>query len=249
MPQPALRYIIAATPRSGSNLLCEGLGACGIAGHPAEIFAPDYREPWHAAWGVASTAGFGAYFDAAISYGTGANGVYGMKIHWRDVPTISSEAGIDDGNGGGGLLRLFPDARYINIVRDDRISQALSWYRAVATGQWWRTATMAVEPAPPIPQAEEVLRLAADIGRQQEAWEAFFERNRVQVTTVRYAELIGDFDRTISRTLSFLGLETPLDFRQPLPRIERQADDVTIGWREALAALDLSAKEMSDHAS
>jgi LPS sulfotransferase NodH len=35
---PALSYLICATPRSGSTLLCAALGDTGIAGHPEEHF-------------------------------------------------------------------------------------------------------------------------------------------------------------------------------------------------------------------
>ena len=36
--RPRLSYLICATPRSGSTLLCEALGRTGIAGNPAEHF-------------------------------------------------------------------------------------------------------------------------------------------------------------------------------------------------------------------
>ena len=35
---PALSYLICATPRSGSTLLCAALDDTGIAGHPEEHF-------------------------------------------------------------------------------------------------------------------------------------------------------------------------------------------------------------------
>ncbi|MDO9356742.1 MAG: Stf0 family sulfotransferase, partial [Solirubrobacteraceae bacterium] len=35
---PSLHYIVAATPRSGSTLLCELLKGSGIAGRPNEDF-------------------------------------------------------------------------------------------------------------------------------------------------------------------------------------------------------------------
>ncbi|MBA2345033.1 MAG: hypothetical protein H0V83_08120, partial [Rubrobacter sp.] len=36
--RPKLSYLICATPRSGSTLLCEALGNTGISGRPAEHF-------------------------------------------------------------------------------------------------------------------------------------------------------------------------------------------------------------------
>src|SRR3954468_249168 len=38
MPQPQASYLVCATPRSGSTLLCEALCNTGVAGRPAEYF-------------------------------------------------------------------------------------------------------------------------------------------------------------------------------------------------------------------
>src|SRR5215208_8438837 len=38
LAEPALSYLICATPRSGSTLLCAALDDTGIAGHPEEHF-------------------------------------------------------------------------------------------------------------------------------------------------------------------------------------------------------------------
>src|SRR5215212_4925645 len=35
---PLMAYLVCATPRSGSTLLCELLGSSGVAGTPAEYF-------------------------------------------------------------------------------------------------------------------------------------------------------------------------------------------------------------------
>src|SRR3954471_2058841 len=38
VPQPEQSYLVCATPRSGSTLLCELLAATGVAGRPQEYF-------------------------------------------------------------------------------------------------------------------------------------------------------------------------------------------------------------------
>jgi len=38
MSSPEQSYLVAATPRSGSTLLCELLASTGVAGRPAERF-------------------------------------------------------------------------------------------------------------------------------------------------------------------------------------------------------------------
>ena len=38
MPVPMSAYLVCATPRSGSTLLCRALTATGVAGRPEEYF-------------------------------------------------------------------------------------------------------------------------------------------------------------------------------------------------------------------
>src|SRR6266480_7340737 len=44
--QPNISYIICATPRSGSSLLCEALTNTGVAGQPEEYFGVDEQIVW-----------------------------------------------------------------------------------------------------------------------------------------------------------------------------------------------------------
>lgn len=47
-----LSYLICATPRTGSNFLCENLQAVGVAGRPDDYF---WNPPfWQQQWGVST---------------------------------------------------------------------------------------------------------------------------------------------------------------------------------------------------
>jgi len=41
MPTPQLSYVICATQRTGSTVLCRALSATGVAGHLEEYFLTD----------------------------------------------------------------------------------------------------------------------------------------------------------------------------------------------------------------
>jgi len=49
---PHTSYLICATPRSGSFLLCETLKDTGLAGNPEEYFWRDDEPAWTARWGT-----------------------------------------------------------------------------------------------------------------------------------------------------------------------------------------------------
>jgi LPS sulfotransferase NodH len=107
-----LSYLVCATPRSGSTLLCELLDQTGVAGHPEEYFealrhSGVPRQPHeyfdrerHANIierlafrempdGVVRPANplwdpsdYGRYLDWALEQGTTSNGVFGAKLMW-----------------------------------------------------------------------------------------------------------------------------------------------------------------------
>ena len=77
--RPIRSYLVCATPRSGSTLLCEALASTGLAGHPAEYFLPKDYEHWCDEWGV---RGYEALIDRALLAGTTSNGVFGAKVMW-----------------------------------------------------------------------------------------------------------------------------------------------------------------------
>jgi trehalose 2-sulfotransferase len=108
---PTLSYLVCATPRSGSTLLCDLLDQTGIAGHPEEYFEAlrhsglprrphEYFDPERHANiverlafrempdGAATPSDlwrpetYGRYLAWAIDAGTTSNGVFGAKLMW-----------------------------------------------------------------------------------------------------------------------------------------------------------------------
>jgi LPS sulfotransferase NodH len=55
-------YLICATPRTGSSLLCGLLESTGVAGHPESYFRQPDEQAWAAQWGIASQS------NGAFSY-------------------------------------------------------------------------------------------------------------------------------------------------------------------------------------
>lgn len=107
--KPARSYLVCATPRSGSTLLCEALKSTGVAGRPEEYFEalrqsgrprrpqeyfPGVDDPSiadhlgeyarsderrHELW---SREDYEPYFEWAIERGTTENGIFGAKLMW-----------------------------------------------------------------------------------------------------------------------------------------------------------------------
>jgi trehalose 2-sulfotransferase len=106
---PRRCYLVCATPRSGSTLLCEGLTTTGVAGRPDEYFEQLKetglpRRPREYFWGLRSTEvlrllppdsqldrqferipewsrdDYSHHFEAALRKGTTDNGGFGAKL-------------------------------------------------------------------------------------------------------------------------------------------------------------------------
>ncbi|MCW3030542.1 MAG: trehalose 2-sulfotransferase [Solirubrobacteraceae bacterium] len=109
--KPMLSYLVCATPRSGSTLLCQELDKTGLAGHPQEYFEAlrrsgvprrphEYFDPDRHPNIVVRLAfremhegapkpnplwhpdTYDQYLDWALGEGTTDNGVFGAKLMW-----------------------------------------------------------------------------------------------------------------------------------------------------------------------
>jgi trehalose 2-sulfotransferase len=228
--RPGLRYIVASSPRTGSYLLCEGLETTGIAGRPTEVFSPEFHYVWKGRWRLPDDCSFATYFRAALRHGTTSNGVYGVKIHWMHVPRLAAWTGV----AGDVLEHLFPGARFVHITRRDQRAQALSYFRALATNEWWR-----IEGVPntqknghvPVFDAAAVLALERQLQVQDQAWTTYFRARNSVPLTVEYEALAANYRGEVARVLDHLGLDATAAAAIPAPRLVCQSNEATATWR------------------
>jgi LPS sulfotransferase NodH len=127
--RPMLSYLVCATPRSGSTLLCHLLDQTGIAGHPEEYFEAlrhsglprrphEYFDPERHANIIERLAfrempdsepspnalwhpdSYDRYLDWALEQGTTPNGVFGAKLMWGYLGDFSDLLRGIDGLAG-----------------------------------------------------------------------------------------------------------------------------------------------------
>ena len=236
---PTASYIVAATPRTGSSLLCEGLAATGVAGYPAEVFAPDFREVWYQHWSLARDCSFKDYVRSAIHHGTTPNGVFGLKIQWMHVSVLGRDYGL--GENLDPLMLLFPNSRFVNIVRHDRRAQGISWFRAIATNEWYRLKKSSPTNPPRTPEFDRVTicLLEREIQRQQCAWEEYFASRGIRPLVLNYETLAQDYRGQIGRTLEFLEVDQQKAALIPEPRLAVQRDELSRMWHRYLEQLEV----------
>jgi LPS sulfotransferase NodH len=225
--------------RTGSYLLCEALEWTERAGHPREIFCPERRGMYEGEWKLPAGVAMADYLRVAIEQGTSENGVFGTKIHYHHLEPLARECKFA-GDPSQVLRQFFPGAKYIHLRRRDRRGQAISWYRAKITNEWWRIRDV---PQPDLTgrapefHAPEIRRREFELERQQQAWDRFFADRAVESITMDYEELAANYREEVARVLAFIGEDAAPAQKLPEPRLVVQADATTEEWRAKMDKL------------
>lgn len=213
-------YVVCATPRSGSTLLCALLAGSGVAGRPEEYFeflwrsgAP--RQPREYFAGVDDAvppalldllaptepgeADRGDPFPSALERGTTENGVFGAKLMWTHLLDLADR--LERPADPALLAERLPEPRYVHVTRADKVAQAVSLWRAVQTLAW----------------------------RADDAWRAWFAANRIEPLTIAYEALADDARAVTASVLEHVGAG-PAEI--PEPPLRRQGDDRSARWVE-----------------
>ena len=217
---PHTCYLIAASPRSGSQLLTSLLTTTGLAGFPDEHF-----NPWH--MGDATN-----FFPDDLIYSrehiqrllekyTTPNGVFGTKAHFLQVTNF---VGLDR------LESLYPTPlKYISLTRRDVERQGISLARAAQTDSY--NSDMPPNKVP-VYNFYQILQCTREVRVQAKGWETYFYNRGAEPYRVIYEDLVADQERVLKGVLEFLGAAIPTDFRSPETHLKKQADALNDLWFE-----------------
>jgi LPS sulfotransferase NodH len=228
-PVPVLSYVLCATARSGSNLLCEYLRTSSLAGTPMECFGPARR--WRGNQPVASA--LPAYLRHLKQMTMTPNGVFGFKLlQVRLDPLIEDlhlALDLADASPPVVLEAAFPNVRYAWIRRRNTVRQAISYVRALQTGVWFSTDHGDPDRVP-VFDAEAIKEGVRTLRERDAAWQRFFEEHAIDPCPVYYEDLVEDPVEVTKRLLDCLGIAVPDSFGLPSPQLQKQADELTEDW-------------------
>jgi LPS sulfotransferase NodH len=229
--EPRASYLICATPRSGSFLLCEALKDTGLAGRPEEYFWRNDEPFWSERWGVSSYAECVA---SAKEQGATPDGVFGVKVmrgYVNDFLEKLRRAYDEANTARESLSAVFPDLRYVWISRRDKLRQAVSFSKAIQTRIWARTEEDPASNVEPEFRFEEIRRLVRELTEHDDAWQAYFEECGQEPLKVTYeVELENAYEETALRMLEFLEIPVPSNIGFGERRLKKQADGLSERW-------------------
>jgi LPS sulfotransferase NodH len=241
---PTLSYLVAATQRSGSTLLCRALEDTGVAGRPEEYFLCGPPEAFPAGWTFWEDGIFArphgemdreGYLDLVFRLGTTPNGVFGAKLMWNNVPWVLERlwelprfAGLDP---AATLHALLPNLHVIRLTRRDRVRQAVSWARAAQDGVWVVSDTEPAAPAiEPAYDHDLIAGLEGLLAEAERGWPQLCADLGVTPLDIVYEDLVDPaiYADTIRSALAHLGIDDEMAI--PPPRTHRQADETNHNW-------------------
>jgi len=252
MTQLRKSYLVCATPRSGSTLLCEMLLATGRAGRPLEHFEYlrhsslprqpreyfdgvrdseilDHLAPVDS--GTPSREPAGDWWARIAREGSTDNGVWGGKIMWGHVDDFLSRTrelpGLADARLDEVFGALFGEPTFVFVSRPDKVAQAISLWRAVQT-QSWRHDDEA-PTGPPIYSFAAIDHLVAQLAAHERAWSDWFQSTGHTPLPISYDEMDDAPQATVERVLATLGLD---GVDVPDPHLSKQRDEYSLAWAE-----------------
>lgn len=130
---------------------------------------------------------------------------FGFKIDWYQL-TFLRQAFLElHGFDTGPLLHhLFPGIKWIHLTRVDKISQAISAWRAMQTGVW-HMSIAAEQPSWPAFDFEGIRQEYFSVCAEENLWQLLFESSLVLPLDIAYEAYLGNRGQVISSICSWLG--------------------------------------------
>lgn len=237
-------FVIASVQRSGSYLLCECLENTGLCGIPTEAIAPENMPILVHEWGLSPDTTLAAFIPEVVRHCVGQNGVFGIKMHWNQIEWARQQLGIGERFDTKTIDYLFPNAKYIQIIRKDIRGQAISSYRAYATYEWWKKRDVfnyqVRNPDPPF-NGKKIRWWENHFFDRYRDWDNYFAARGIEPLRVEYADLDQEWRPQTRRCLNYLGLDERAVDTASEPSLMRQADAVSRAWRRRLDEEDAAA--------
>ena len=236
-------YIICATPRSGSTLLCDLLAGSGVAGRPASFYRRESIGSWAQRLGVPISEGTDnelferRYLEAIRREGTAGTDLFGLRLMWPSLAELNGKLdqlfpGLSDDRAR--LEAAFGSTLYLHLTRADKVAQAVSRLRAEQSGLWHLDADggereRSGPPAAPAYDAVAIEGFVSEAVDHDAAWRRWFAAQGIAPMPLSYEELSAAPQTVLADVLVALGQDRAAASRAKV-RSSRMADAESADW-------------------
>jgi trehalose 2-sulfotransferase len=233
---PGASYTIWFTQRTGSTLLCKALESTGIAGNPREWFScpPDLLNTFH-------KDNYSELQDYLWKLGTTSNGVFAINYSFyephfsqlietlRKFPACPAAAKTRKDV----WENIFPNHRHIFMTRRNKVRLAVSWWRAIQSGEWHLPVEEQRKPVD-LSNAysyDAIHHLYDECSMREAGIQEFFSEGGITPLTIVYEDFTQQYEGTIRTILDYLGIDSRSVSIDP-PALTQLADDISEEWAQ-----------------
>ncbi|MFK7752126.1 MAG: Stf0 family sulfotransferase [Sedimentitalea sp.] len=241
-------YVICTSPRSGSTLLCRLLIDTGRCGQPSSLFHRADIAQWRLALGVAKAeftdrrAELMALFRAAHCQGTGATGIFGVRLQRHSFAFFAKQLAHlhpDQTSDRDRIIAQFGPTLFIHLTRANKVDQAISLVKANQTGLWHQSADgreleRLAPPREPVYDAAQISKSLAQVRAYDLDWCKWFDAQGIAPMRVEYDDLSGDPQTVVASILQKLG-QDPALARDVVPSVAKLRDAKSQEWADKFA--------------
>jgi len=232
--KPKLSYTIWFTQRTGSTLLSKALESTGIAGNPREWFncPPDLLSTFH----KTDHAELQKYL---WKIGTTPNGVFGINHSFYEPHFIQLTETLRKFPAcpPSAIKRtevwesIFPNHRHIFMTRRNKVRLAVSWWRAIQSGEWHVPSN---EPRKPVDLSnaysyDAIHHLYDECSMREAGIQELFAEGNIVPLTIVYEDFIQDYEGTVRTILDYLEPDSQSATIAP-PALTKTADAISEEW-------------------
>jgi len=203
-----LNYAIAITPRSGSSYLSDVLSQTKSLGRPGEFLPKEHiviaLKNRNIEIGSISVAD---HFEWVVKQ-TKTGSIFGQKMSFFQFQKFANIEGENIFN------ILFPNTKFIYLIRRSIIKQAISMYLADETQVFHNNNENYTRDEEDIEfNFEKIFFWVKHIRAQELGWQKYFDQNAIPHLTLYYEDIIGNLSYTLNLISSFI--QENLDINVP----------------------------------
>jgi trehalose 2-sulfotransferase len=194
---PAVRYIIAMTPRSGSSHLCDVIKTGKLLGRPGEMLSRDFipnilkNVPGHTP---------DEYLSHVFRALRSSTGISGIKCSWFQFKDFRAAMTAPD---------VVDNMRYIYLTRRDLTAQAVSLYRATQTKVFHTNVEHSAESLAKLDELpydyEQIKFWRTHIKTQETGWQRFFVEKNIFPLYIQYEDIDANVAAVAQRIAAYIG--------------------------------------------
>lgn len=222
-------YIVCATQRSGSTLLCHLLTNTNKVGHPKE-----YLLPTHNSKVSFDEDNYLQYVCDSLEAHASEEGITGVKImdnHFLELlERLHSSKSSDTKSDLETLCDVFPAVKFIFVTRENKLRQAISLARAEQSNQWEKhsSSSCSIEKQGKFSINPFYIKSAIKRATEREdIWKKFFRENSITPYTITYEDLVKAQSLHTQRVLEFLEISDAFKIVVAPSILKKQADFYT----------------------